>query len=151
MPPARGAQTWSVVSGTLPPDLALDSRTGVLSGTPTAAGSFSFGLAALDEKGHTTNVDLTVVVHPLFSIATVRLVAATVGRSYGAKVQASGAVGPVLLRVVAGRFPVGVRLNARSGAITGRPRKAGVFHIKIQATDSTGETASRALVLTVRG
>ena len=37
-----------VASGALPADLTIDSATGVLSGTPTAAGAFSFTITATD-------------------------------------------------------------------------------------------------------
>lgn len=43
--------TFSVVSGTLPPGLTLDEDTGVLSGTPTTAGSYSFGVQVADALG----------------------------------------------------------------------------------------------------
>jgi hypothetical protein len=33
---------WSIISGSLPPGLTLNTATGVLSGTPTSAGTFSF-------------------------------------------------------------------------------------------------------------
>jgi hypothetical protein len=39
---------WTVVSGALPPGLLLGSGTGVVSGKPTATGSFTFGLKATD-------------------------------------------------------------------------------------------------------
>jgi hypothetical protein len=146
----EGPQTWSVASGSLPPGLVLDATTGTIAGIPTAAGSFSFRLAALDRKGHTASVDLTIVVRHLFSIVTTRLAAGEVGRSYSAKVRTQGAVGAVSLRVASGRFPVGVRLNASTGVIAGRPRKAGLYRLRIEASDSAGRTATRALALTVR-
>lgn len=43
--------TFSVVSGTLPPGLTLNSTTGVLSGTLTTAGSYSFGVKVTDAIG----------------------------------------------------------------------------------------------------
>jgi hypothetical protein len=146
----EGAQTWSLASGVLPPGLALAPGTGVVAGTPTSVGSFAFRLAATDSRGHTALVDLTIVVHPIFSITTTRLAPAFVGRVYTAKVRTQGAVGGALLRVSSGRFPVGLRLNARTGAISGRPRKAGVFRLRIEASDAAGQTTSRALVLIVR-
>lgn len=43
--------TFHVVTGTLPPGLTLDEDTGVLSGTFTGAGSFSFGVKVVDALG----------------------------------------------------------------------------------------------------
>src|SRR6185437_10647452 len=34
--------TWAVIGGSLPPGLSLDSLTGIISGAPTASGTFSF-------------------------------------------------------------------------------------------------------------
>jgi TonB family protein len=43
-PVASGAQTWSVVSGNLPSGLGLDAKTGRVTGEPSAAGDFTFGV-----------------------------------------------------------------------------------------------------------
>ena len=43
--------TWSVSSGTLPPGLTLGASTGLLSGTPTTAGSYSFTVKVTDNSG----------------------------------------------------------------------------------------------------
>jgi len=45
------APTFAVASGTLPPGLGLASGTGVLSGTPTTAGSFTFTVSASNGVG----------------------------------------------------------------------------------------------------
>ena len=43
--------TFTVVSGTLPPGLTLNGATGVLSGTPTVTGTYSFGVKVTDSRG----------------------------------------------------------------------------------------------------
>lgn len=46
----RPPLTWSVASGTLPPGLLLNADTGVISGTPTNRGVWSFTVSALDSS-----------------------------------------------------------------------------------------------------
>lgn len=43
-----GSFTWSVKKGELPPGLILDTQQGILYGTPTSAGTFTFELSVVD-------------------------------------------------------------------------------------------------------
>ncbi len=43
--------TWSVSAGSLPPGVTLGASTGLLSGTPTTAGSYSFTVKVTDNSG----------------------------------------------------------------------------------------------------
>jgi hypothetical protein len=58
-----GGYGFTLSSGTLPPGLTL-SGAGALSGTPNTAGSYSFGINALDSNGCTgsTNYSVTIAV-----------------------------------------------------------------------------------------
>lgn len=57
--------TWSVVSGTLPPGLALatpNTPTTTLSGTPTAAGSYTFTVRVTDSGGSTDDQTFLITI-----------------------------------------------------------------------------------------
>ncbi len=53
--------SWSLVSGSLPPGLAL-SPTGTIGGTPTVAGTFAFEVKATDSVGGTSTQALTITI-----------------------------------------------------------------------------------------
>ncbi|HSF60802.1 MAG TPA: Ig domain-containing protein, partial [Gaiellaceae bacterium] len=89
-------------------------------------------------------------VSPRLALATTTLPVVRVGRTFGVSVRTTGGVGPVTLRVISGRFPVGVRLLTNSGRIRGKPRKAGVYRITIEGRDALGVSVRRTFGLTVR-
>jgi hypothetical protein len=138
-----------IASGQLPPGLALDATNGAITGVPELAGSFPVKLSAVDSMRQTQAVDLTITVSPELGFAPSRLALVRVGHQYRTTVRTRGGVAPVKLIVLSGRFPVGIRLNVNTGALSGKPRKAGVYRITIEARDALGKTAKRTFVLTV--
>jgi large repetitive protein len=58
-----GALTWSIAAGTLPQDLTLDPTTGVISGTPTAAGPATFTVRVADTGGQEDTQDLSILIN----------------------------------------------------------------------------------------
>ena len=76
--------TWAVDSGTLPAGLALDGAAGTLSGTPQAAGAFSFVIRATDSTKATATKSFTLAISPaaagvLLSVSTLNFSAASGG------------------------------------------------------------------------
>ena len=59
MPP----YTWSIISGSLPTGLTLNSNTGVISGTPTARGPSNFTAQVTDSSLQTAMAPLQITVH----------------------------------------------------------------------------------------
>jgi len=55
---------WSMVSGALPSGIRLGARNGILNGTPTLAGTFSFAVKLTDVNGNTADQNLTLLVSP---------------------------------------------------------------------------------------
>jgi hypothetical protein len=54
--------TWSIASGSLPTGLSLNPGTGVISGTPTATGTWSFTAQVTDAAAATATKALSIVV-----------------------------------------------------------------------------------------
>ena len=57
--------TWSVISNSLPAGLNLDGATGLISGTPTNAGSFSFTVQVTDHNSSTAAQTFTLTINTL--------------------------------------------------------------------------------------
>jgi uncharacterized repeat protein (TIGR03803 family) len=73
--------TFTQTDGTLPTGLSLSS-TGLLSGTPTVSGTYTFTVTATDNTGLTGKQSFTVTINPLLSIATPTLTNWTVNLYY---------------------------------------------------------------------
>jgi hypothetical protein len=95
---AQGTPQWSLQTGSLPPGLDLDPS-GVLSGTPTQAGSWTFTVRVDDSTDSATR-DLVVGVDVLALAATGGLTAGDAWTQRPVTLSASGATSTVTFSVV---------------------------------------------------
>jgi hypothetical protein len=144
-----GAYAWKIESGTLPGGMSFDAATAEIKGTPMAAGSFPVKLSATDPESRTATASVTLTVKAVLAIRTRGLRAARVGRRYKASLLTGDGVGPVTWRVLGGSFPVGIRLNRANGAVTGRPRRAGLYTLTFEAMDALGVRKETTLAFKV--
>ncbi len=56
--------SWAIQAGTLPAALTLNAGTGVISGTPTAAGTYPFTVRATDSLASTALQQLSITINP---------------------------------------------------------------------------------------
>ena len=145
----KGPYAWSAAG--LPAGLTLlDPATGAIAGTPIAAGSFTAHLTVADATSAKVNVDVPITVAAKLTITTLRLPVTKVGALFQAIVKTRGGAAPIKWKVTAGKFPAGVRLDTKTGVISGKPRTAGIFPIKITVTDRLGGTFEQSLNLLVK-
>jgi hypothetical protein len=148
----RPALSWSLAGGTLPTGLTLDPATGTITGTPGAAGSFALKLAVTDQLGLTATEDVTLKVAARLAIAKKALKVAKVGSLYKARFAAIGGVLPRQWNILGGRpglLPAGIKLNRKTGELSGTPTKAGTYRLRMQVVDKLGARSSLGFVLKV--
>jgi hypothetical protein len=146
--------SWSVTAGTLPPGLSLSSD-GVISGTPTEEGSFTFTVTVQDseEPPNEASRQFTITINPApapqpLEITTTELPKCIEGQNYNATLSARGGVPPYSWALASGTLPAGLSLDS-DGTISGTPTQSGSFAFEVQVRDSEQNTASRAFALDV--
>jgi hypothetical protein len=149
-----GTYTYAVTAGSLPTGLSLNAGSGVLGGTPSAAGSSSFTVTATDSANASLTgskaYTLTVYSNTL-TVNPASLPAATANSAYSATVSATDGSGTYTYAVTAGTLPAWLTLNANTGALSGTPTLSGSASFTITATDSASTTrvGSQAFTLTI--
>jgi large repetitive protein len=141
--------TWTLSAGTLPAGVALTAA-GTIAGRPTAAGTFPFTATVADSGGQSQSYAGTLVVAARLAIATTRLAPGRVGKRYRAKLLATGGVAPTLWIVTRGPLPRGVKLDRRLGVLSGVPKKAGRYKIRLQVRDTLGVRSTKTYLVIVQ-
>ncbi len=149
---------WSLSSGVLPNGLAISSTSGMISGQPTNAGTFNFGIELQDSSVSKASVQsqmsmqiASVSTPPAaLQIATSSLPNGQVGSAYDSSVVATGGTAPYHWSVATGSLPTGLTLNSTSGVISGQPGDAGTFTFVIAVQDSAASKASAQSSMSVQ-
>lgn len=139
---------YSISAGTLPTGLSLNTSTGAVTGTPSAAGSFTFTIKLTDAHSNFTTRGATVDIFALPSISGTVSSAAEVDIAYSdTSLSASGGKSP-LSWSVQGTLPPGLSMSGSTGAITGTPTAAGTYAFTAKVTDALGQSSTSSQTIT---
>ena len=146
-----GAYTW--FANKLPADLTLDATSGIITGTPTEAGSFDVKVTATDKKGCNKKgckgkktYTLVIAAAPAIAIAPDALPAGKVNQVYAeTTLSVSGGTAPYTYK--AEGLPEGLSLTGDK--IKGTPTEARSFDVKVTATDKEGYEGHMTYTLVV--
>jgi hypothetical protein len=144
--------TWvPVPSSSLPPGLSLNPLSGMITGTPTTPGTFSFIVSVSDSLGATATQTYSITVIPASPV---------IGNSSLPNGQYNSPYTPLTLSATSGTapytwtlgsggvLPAGMTLSP-SGTISGTPAQAGIWSIPVTVTDAHSMTGNAALSLTI--
>ena len=138
--------TWTLESGSLPNNLTL-STAGVISGTPTTAGTFNFTVKATNSVGNNTKaLSIAILAPPV--ITTTTLPNGVTGTAYNQTLTATGTT-PITWTLESGNLPNNLTLST-AGVISGTPTTDGTFNFTVKATNSVGSD-TKALSIIIGG
>jgi hypothetical protein len=127
-----GTYSFSLVQGNLPPGLGLNPSSGVLSGTATTTGSYTFTIQAA-ANGCTGIRQYTLTVGcPAITLNPASLAGGSVGTAYTQTLSAAPA-GNYSYAVTSGSLPAGLTLSP-AGSLSGTPTTSGTFNFTVTAT-----------------
>lgn len=136
--------------GALPAGLTLGGTASAptISGTPTAAGTYSVALSGNNATGTGPTTTLAIAVAasgPVPAITSATSATAPLNAAFTYTITASES--PIAYS--ASGLPVGLSVNNTTGVISGTPTVAGVYTVALRATNNNGTGASTNLSLSV--
>jgi PKD repeat protein len=135
-------------SGNLPPGVTLNTATGLLSGTPTTAGSYTPSFTATNSGGTSPAVAVALTINlPVPVIAASQMASGTVEAAFSYQIAASNT--PASYALSSGTLPPGVTLTTATGLLSGTPTTAGSYTPSFTATNSGGTSPAVAVTLTI--
>lgn len=145
-----GTYSWSIASGSLPSGLSLSSA-GVISGTPSASGTFPLTVSVSDTskpvQTRTASLNITVAALPL-QIGATSPAAGTVNSAYSQTLSVSGGTPGYVWTLSSGRLPSGLSLSS-AGVISGTPSAAGMASFVAAVHDSGHPVQTASLPLSI--
>ncbi|HVF35334.1 MAG TPA: putative Ig domain-containing protein, partial [Candidatus Saccharimonadia bacterium] len=149
-----GTYTSWAISNNAPPGVTMAAATGVLSGTPSVAGSFTFSVEVTDSVGAKALAVYTIVIAaqpPLVITTATPLPNGTVGSAYALTFAASGGNGaPGNWQLQGGELPPGLSRAAATGVLDGTPTDVGTYEFNVRVTDQQPTTVVKAYTLTIQ-
>jgi len=142
------APTYSVVSGTLPNGMNLNSETGRLSGIPTVGGVFNVTIRASNSIDN-DDVQKSILVNAAPRATDEQILQEILsGTAYADGVTYESYPAPVY-SISEGALPIGLLLGANDGSITGIPTIGGLYNFKLRVISGDNETITGNYSITV--
>ena len=137
---ASGGEPITFSATGLPAWAQLDPSSGILSGTPTAAGTFDFTVTASNEVAPDATADVSLTAQYLPPTFTADMPpAAAVGAPYSYQFQASGTE-PITFSATG--LPAWAQLDPSTGILSGTPGAPGTFAITVTASNGIAPDAT---------
>ena len=129
-------QTLTYTATGLPPGLSINPATGLISGIPTAAGSFAVTVTAQDTTGASGSATFEADVYAV-TVTSPGDQVTTAGTAVSLQIQASTSVAVPTLDYSATGLPPGLSMGFKTGLISGTPTAAGSYLVTVTVAAPT--------------
>ena len=141
------------LTGSLPAGLTFDSKTGLISGTPTTSGSTNVTAQVVDSSDVPYTVKAAETIAVSSPVTPLQIAgnppSGTVNVAYTTTLSASGGTAPYSFSLTSGSLPAGLTLAAATGVISGTPTLSGTSIFTGQVQDASGALASASFSITI--
>ncbi len=148
---SASGQTLTFSAAGLPAGLSI-SAAGLITGTPTTAGTSNVTVTATDTTGASGSASFSWTVNAsganTVTVTNPGSQSATVGTAVSKQIAATDSASGQTLTFSAVGLPAGLSISA-AGLITGTPTTAGTSNVTVTATDTTGASGSASFSWTV--
>jgi hypothetical protein len=144
--------SWTLNSGELPAVLTL-SGGGLITGTPTTAGTYYF-IVRVDSGSQFDTQRYSITINPTSTPPTLQITTTSPlpdgikGHWYGATLEATGGKYPRTWSLAGGALPQGLSLDT-GGVISGTPIATGSSTFTVKVTDAAGTPVTKQLTINV--
>jgi len=148
---ASGTLSYSATG--LPAGLSINTASGLISGTPTTAGTSSVTVTAHDSSGPSGTASFSWVVSPVGSntvtVTNPGAQSGTVGTAASVQIHATDSASGQTLTYSATGLPAGLSISSSTGLISGTPTTAGSSSVTVTANDGTNASGTASFTWTI--
>lgn len=143
--------TWTILSGSLPNGLSLNSSTGIISGTPiNSNNNNSFTIKLMDANGIIDIKELSIIIYNELAIGTLSSLENGFVNSYYIKdLDETGGLNPYNWTITSGVLPYGLSIVSLTGVIDGIPTTAGTYNFTASLSDENKVSVSKQFTLKI--
>jgi|GEM_PF-1758525 len=132
----------SLLGSSLPAGLTLNRSTGVITGTPTSAGSVAFTIEATDANVARVQHYVSLPVLVPVQITTTLEPVYPISKAWSIPLAAQSGTAPYAFKISAGGLPTGISIEGNQ--LIGSPSQTGSFSFNLKVTDANGLSSERS-------
>jgi serine protease len=150
---SASGQTLTYSATGLPAGLSINSSSGLITGTPTTAGTASVTVTATDTTNASGSTSFTWTINTstgnTVTVKNPGNQTSSIGSAVNLQIQARDSATGQTLTYSASGLPAGLSINSSTGRITGTPTTAGTASVIVTVTDTTGASGSASFTWTI--